>query len=359
MLKHLRASLLLLMTTVVIFCVLYPLVLLGIGKTVFPNQSAGSLVDRKGQPTTDPAKAVGSRLIAQAFTKDEYFQPRPSNASYNGAASSASNYSANNTALRDRVAASLGPIVKYKKHGAGPEPAKLVGPDIDAWFAEQDSTKAKGAPGLLSRWANSHPTAAQNWVGTTFHAKNPTPQQQYVLDWAATHVAVVEKFKKDNPTTPDPPQPSDIAVPFFKSISDENPGKIPSSVDDPMAAGKKKIDLVSAGGDVQSLFFDLWLGAHPDADLEQVPGDLVTASASGLDPHITLDNAEYQLDRVAGEWAKKLGREVPGVHDEIEAMLQEKAFAPLGGLVGVKLINVLEMNLALTNRYEPSGSAAQ
>ena len=353
MFKHLRASLSLLLVTVVIFCVLYPLVLLGIGKTVFPYQAAGSLVDRKGQPTTDPAQAVGSRLIAQAFTKDEYFQPRPSAASYNAAASSASNLSANNTALRDRVAQSLGPIVKYR---TGPKKGKLVADDIVAWFAETDRIKAKDAPGVLSQWADAHPTAAQNWV------KNGDKSlSDYITDWQKTHAKEVADWLKDNPTTPQPPQPADLAVPFFKNFSDEHPGKFPSAQDHTAADGKteKKIDLVAEGSDVQQVFFDLWLQAHPDADLEQVPGDLVTTSASGLDPHITLDSAEYQLDRVAGEWANKTKREKPGVQKEIEAMLQEKASAPLGGLVGVKLINVLEMNLAMTNQAtEPKAAPA-
>jgi len=353
MFKHLRASLSLLLATVVIFCVLYPLVLLGIGKTIFPAQAAGSLIDRKGQLTTDPAKAVGSRLIAQAFTKVEYFQPRPSAASYNAAASQASNYSANNTALRDRVAQSLGPIAKYR---TGPNKGKPVAPDIEKWFAEQDRTKAKGAPGLLSQWADSHPTAAGNWV------KNGDKSlTDYIADWQKAHPKEVADWIKDNPPATPEPQPADVAVPFFKSFSDQHPGKFPSSADHPTADGKteKKIDLVSEGSDVQSVFFDLWLQAHSDADLEQVPGDLVTTSASGLDPHITLDNATYQLDRVAGEWANKLKRDKAEVQKEIEALLKEKAFAPLGGLVGVKLINVLEINLALVNRYEPAAPAGK
>ena len=68
---------------------------------------------------------IGSRLIAQPFTEDEYFQPRPSAVSYNGAASGATNWAASNYLLRDRVARMLGPIVKYRSGSKKGEP---VGP---------------------------------------------------------------------------------------------------------------------------------------------------------------------------------------------------------------------------------------
>ena len=107
MIAHLRANLWLLVLTVLLCSVLYPLVLLGIGQTVFHDKAQGSLLtDAEGNP-------IGSRLIAQPFTADEYFQPRPSAASYNAAASGASNWAGNNYLLRDRVARQLGPIVKY------------------------------------------------------------------------------------------------------------------------------------------------------------------------------------------------------------------------------------------------------
>ena len=70
MFQHLRACLWLLIVTVVLCCVVYPLVLLGIGKAFFPKQAEGSLIERDG-------KDVGSRLIAQPFSDDKYFQPRP------------------------------------------------------------------------------------------------------------------------------------------------------------------------------------------------------------------------------------------------------------------------------------------
>jgi K+-transporting ATPase ATPase C chain len=100
----------------------------------------------------------------------------------------------------------------------------------------------------------------------------------------------------------------------------------------------------------------MWLQEHQDADLEKVPADMVMASGSGLDPHITWKNAhDYQLDRVAAAWADKTKQDRTEVYKWIEDLLNRKAEAPLGGLlgglVGEKLINVLEVNLALRDKY--------
>ena len=86
MIQHLRANLWLLVLSILLCCVLYPLILLVIGQTLFHDKAQGSLV------TDASGTVIGSRLIAQPFTADEYFQPRPSAASYNGAASGASNW---------------------------------------------------------------------------------------------------------------------------------------------------------------------------------------------------------------------------------------------------------------------------
>jgi K+-transporting ATPase ATPase C chain len=75
-------------------------------------------------------------------------------------------------------------------------------------------------------------------------------------------------------------------------------------------------------------------------------------SGSGLDPHLTLENALYQLDRVAAAWAAKMGTDPATVKADVEALLREKAEAPLSGLAGVPLVNVLEMNLALRDRIQ-------
>ena len=62
----------------IVCCGLYPLVVFGLGQTLFPNQANGSLlVDQDGT-------IHGSRLIGQQFTSDKYFIPRPSAAGANG-----------------------------------------------------------------------------------------------------------------------------------------------------------------------------------------------------------------------------------------------------------------------------------
>jgi potassium-transporting ATPase KdpC subunit len=174
----------------------------------------------------------------------------------------------------------------------------------------------------------------------------------YITDWAKAHKAEVADWIKLNPATPQP-QPSDLAVIFFENFSKQYPGKFPSAVTKQLPGGKSQtvIEPVASGSDVQSIFFDMWRQDHPDSDLANVPGDMVTTSGSGLDPHITLENAEYQLDRVASKWASDTKRDPAKVHTEIDEILQTEAFAPLDGLVGERMINVLQVNLELTKRF--------
>jgi K+-transporting ATPase ATPase C chain len=107
----------------------------------------------------------------------------------------------------------------------------------------------------------------------------------------------------------------------------------------------------ASDAELQANYFEAWWQAHPQADVEPIPADLVTASGCGLDPHITLDGALYQLDRVAAHWAATTRRDPLEVKREIESLLRERATAPLGGAVGVDLVNVLELNLALRTKY--------
>jgi len=314
---HLRANLWLLVLTLLLCSAAYPAVLWALGRVAFSHQAEGSLI------TGPDGKVIGSRLIAQPFSGAEYFQPRPSAVSYKADASGASNWGASNPLLRDRVARALGPIVKCGAKSS--KKGQAVGPDIESWFAQQ-------APDFVARWASEHSTLAEQWI-----KDNPDA----VASFLGKDVGAVKSA------------PRESAEAFWPSFVQRHSGTWPSVEDVKEPDGKtiKQIKPVKVGADVQAYLFDPWLQAHADADLEQVPADMVMASGSGLDPHITLKNARYQLkDHVAGEWAKRTGADEEAVSHEIEKLLEEKAEAPLGGLVGVKLVNVLEINQALPER---------
>lgn len=81
------------------------------------------------------------------------------------------------------------------------------------------------------------------------------------------------------------------------------------------------------------------LAANPDATTEEIPVDLVTCSGSGLDPHISLAAANYQIPRIA----KQRGMTEEAVAEIIEASAQHKIL----GFLGEEIVNVLEVNLRL------------
>jgi potassium-transporting ATPase KdpC subunit len=120
MVKEIKQGILFTLTTMVLLGGVYNVALWAIGQALFSSQAEGSLIRRSD------GTVVGSRLIAQKFTRPEYFQPRPSGVDYNAASTGGTNYGPSNPDHLKAVRERLDAVMKQESVTATQVPSELV-----------------------------------------------------------------------------------------------------------------------------------------------------------------------------------------------------------------------------------------
>jgi K+-transporting ATPase ATPase C chain len=272
---HLRTSII---ATIVLggtLGIVYPLLVYGIAQVCYPAKANGSLVTRGG-------KVVGSLLIGQNFADPRYFHPRPSAAGngYDPTSSGGSNF---------------GPLSLKLIKGS----TKLPPPPTPPASPPAGAAAAPAAAATLAPAATDAAPAAA-----------PDP----IVDVDGITLRVLHYCDDNN-------------IPF-EAQRDGNPitRETYSNKD-----GWDDVKLIQAFNDKD----------HPLTirAVNPVPVDAVTASGSGLDPHISWSNAMYQVGRVAME--RKIDQRLV-----MTLVLLSTTGRDLGFL-GEPVVNVLTLNLAL------------
>jgi K+-transporting ATPase ATPase C chain len=205
----------------------------------------------------------------------------------------------------------------------------------------------------LGTWANDNKSLAADWV-------KDGDNKDGVTAWLKEHREVLSAWKKDHPDDPEVDLDKPDSIPWddlgklvLARFAELHPKSWPQAKKE---GDKSSLQAIPVGSediaDLQSTLFDAWLQDHPQADLVKVPADRVLSSGSGLDPHITLRNAQGQLEEhVADAWVKEKGLERKVVVEKITGILEKHSFRPLSGLVGEPLVNVLEVNRAVREEF--------
>ena len=115
--KDVISSLRMFVLSILVCSSAYPAVMLGFAAVAAPDSREGSLIRREN------GTIVGSRLLAQEFTRAEYFWPRPSACAYNASATGGSNLSPTNPKLTERAQEIIARLAPPRNE---PVPADLV-----------------------------------------------------------------------------------------------------------------------------------------------------------------------------------------------------------------------------------------
>ncbi|WP_067548167.1 potassium-transporting ATPase subunit C [Nocardia crassostreae] len=281
------AALRVLLALTVITGIVYPLAVFAVAQIPgLKDKADGSLVEVNG-------KTVGSSLIGQSFTDADgnplvqYFQSRPSAAGdgYDPLSTSASNL--------------------------GPEQIVDSGPE-DTNLLTTVCARSK-AIGELDGVDGARPFCTPGGVGAVLSVTGPRAVDGEVDH--PTKVVSVNEFCSVSP---------DTFIPTYKGV---------------------KVECAAEGEDYSIGRIIPIRGNAPE--ISQVPADAVTASGSGLDPHISPEYAAIQVARIA----KERNISEADVKDLVEAHTDGRTL----GFLGAPRVNVVELNIDLDGKYPFKG----
>ena len=165
MLRELKQGILFTAVTIVLIGGAYNTVIWAIARAEFASQAEGSLIRRAD------GTIVGSRLIAQQFTRPEYFQPRPSGVDYNAASTGGTNYGPSNPDHLKAVHARLDAITRRE----GVTPRQVPSEMVTASGSGMDPHIPPGAAALQAPRVASARGVSIDRVQALIHAHTEPP----------------------------------------------------------------------------------------------------------------------------------------------------------------------------------------
>ena len=129
-------------------------------------------------------------------------------------------------------------------------------------------------------------------------------------------------------------RPSAVNYNTFTQNEKERKGQVlPSSGSENLASSNPKLEK-RINDDIEK-----FLQENPTIKREDIPADIITASGSGLDPHISVDAANVQIDRVSKN--THISKEV------LKKLIKDNTENKLLGIFGEEKVNVLKLNLSI------------